>query len=347
MRKMPKKEKKKSWKEIQRERQIKQQRVQEAYQIQSEKEGKKKPRKWPKGKILVAVFLAVIIFGAYGAWQFTRSSSPPSDETPVIPTEGVIYIRSDGQVAPSTAPISNVGNGRYTVTADISEPIIIRKDNIVIDGANHLLYGTYDYGSKGIDLTGRSNVTIKNLIIENFEYGLYLYASSNNVLSQNDLTNNYCAIWVASASNGNTISGNNIANNEMYGMWLKDSSNNKISENEFTSHGNYTIYMRASNYTTFSANYLADNKLGIFIYEASNNVLYHNNFVNNANPVSVYNSTNVFDDGDFSGGNYWSSYEDQNPEAQELDASGIWNTPYVIDENNQDNYPLINQWNPD
>jgi parallel beta-helix repeat protein len=346
--KMPKKEKKKSWKEIQRERQKKQQRVQEAYQVQSEKEAKQKPRKWPKGKILVAVFLIVIIFGVYGAWQFTRTSSPsPSEEPPVIPTEGAIYIRSDGIVAPSTAPISNVGNGQYTVTADIYEPIIIRKDNIVIDGANHLLYGTYDYGSKGIDLTGISQVTIRNLRIENFEYGIYLYSSSDNVFSQNDLINNYCAIWVASSSNGNTISGNKITNNEMYGMWLKDSSDNKISENEFTSHGNYTIYMRASNYTTFSANYLADNKLGIFIYEASENVLYHNNFVNNVNPVSIYNSTNVFDDGDSSGGNYWSNYKEQNPDAQELDASGIWNTPYVIDEYNKDNYPLINQWNLD
>ena len=347
MRNMPKKEKKKSWKEIQRERQMRQQRVQEAYQIQSEKEAKKKPRKWPKGKILVAIFLIIIIFGAYGAWQFMQPSSSPSDGPPVIPIEGAIYIRSDGQVAPSTAPISAVGNDRYIVTADISEPIIIRKDNIVIDGANHLLYGTYDYGSKGIDLTGRNNVTIKNMKIENFEYGIYLYLASNNVLSQNDLTNNYCAIWVASSSNGNTISGNNIANNEMYGMWLKDSSNNKISENEFTSHGNYTIYMRASDHTTFSGNYIADNKLGIFIYEASNNILYHNNFVNNANPVSVYNSTNVFDDGNSSGGNYWSDYKEVNPGAQELGTSGIWNTPYVIDENNQDNYPLINQWSPD
>ena len=343
---MPKKEKKKSWKDVQRERQIKQQHAQEAYQAQSVKTAQKKPRQWPKGKIFVAVFFIILILGVYGAWQFATPPTTPSDETPIIPVEGSIYIRSDGEVAPSNAPISKVGDNQYRVTADISDPIVIRKDNIVIDGANHVLQGTYDYGSIGIDLSGRSDVTIKNMKIENFEYGIYLVAASNNVLSENELTNNYCAIWIATSSDGNTVSGNSIANNEMYGMWLKDSSNNKISENEFTSHGNYTIYMRASSHTTFSGNYLADNKLGFFIYEASNNVLYHNNFVNNANPVSVYNSTNVFDDGNPSGGNYWSNYEEQNPDAQEIDTSGIWNTPYVIDETNQDNYPLINQWNP-
>jgi hypothetical protein len=44
-----------------------------------------------------------------------------------------------------------------------------------------------------------------------------------------------------------------------------------------------------------------------------------------------------------SGGNYWSDYEERYPNAVELGSSGIWDTPYVIDENNNDNYPLVNQ----
>jgi parallel beta-helix repeat protein len=344
---MPKKEKKKSWKERQRERQIKQQRVQEAYQIQSEREAKRKPRQWPKGKILVAVCLLIIILGVYGAWQYATPSTPSDETPPVIPTSGSIYIRSDGQVTPSTAPISNDGNNHYTVTANIYNPIVVVRDNIVIDGANHDLQGTDEYDSRGIDLTGRSNVTITNMKIKNFEYGVYLSSASNNVLSQNDFTNNYCAIWIVASSNDNIVSGNNIENNEMYGIWLKGSSNNEISENELTSHGNYTIYIRASNYTTFSANYIADNNLGVFFYEASDNILYHNNFVNNVNSFSSFDSTNAWDNGYPSGGNYWSDYGERYPDAGELESSGIWNTPYVIDENNQDNYPLINPWVPD
>jgi len=50
-------------------------------------------------------------------------------------------------------------------------------------------------------------------------------------------------------------------------------------------------------------------------------------------------SINTWDDGYPSGGNYWSdcTFEDQN-------SDGICDAPYVIDENNQDNYPLMSPW---
>jgi parallel beta-helix repeat protein len=347
MRKMPKKEKKKSWKEIQRERQIKQQRVQEAYQIQKEREAERKPRKWPKGKILAAVCLLVLIFGVYGAWQFTKPAAP-IDETPtpspVIPTGAIIYISPDGQVSPSTAPISNDGNGHYTLTADIYNSLIVGRDNIVIDGANHALLGADIYDSRGIDLTGRSDVTVTNVKIQGFDYGIYLNSASNNVISQNDVTYNYCGIWIVGSSNNNVISGNNMVNNNMYAIWLKESSNNKISENEITLHANYTIYIRDSDSITISANNVEKNTLGIFLYETSNSILYHNNFIDNGQACSTVSSTDVWNSGSPPEGNYWSDYREKYSNATEVGGSGIWDIPYVIDESNQDNYPLVNPW---
>jgi hypothetical protein len=82
-----KKKKKKSWKERQRERQIRQQKAQEAYQIQREREAEKRPRKWPKGKILGAVFLILLIFGGYGAWQYTQPSTEPPSINPTNPLQ--------------------------------------------------------------------------------------------------------------------------------------------------------------------------------------------------------------------------------------------------------------------
>jgi parallel beta-helix repeat protein len=345
MRKMPKKEKKKSWKEIQRERQIKQQRVQEAYQIQKETE--KKPRKWPKGKIFVAIFLIVLILGVYGAWQFTQIAAPidgTPTPTPVIPTGAIIYISPDGQVSPSTAPISNVGNSYYTFTADIYNSLIVGRDNIVIDGANHALLGSDIYDSRGIDLTGRSNVTVTNVKIQGFDYGVFLSSSSNNVVSQNDVTYNYCGIWIVGSSSNNVISGNNMVNNNMYAIWLKESSNNKISGNEITLHANYTIYIRDSDFITISANNIEKNKLGIFLYQSSNNILYHNNFIDNGQAFSSVSSTSVWNNGSPPEGNYWSDYAVRYSNATEVDSSGIWNMPYVIDDSNQDNYPLMNPW---
>jgi hypothetical protein len=62
---------------------MRQQRAQEAYEIQKEREVQRKPRKWPKGKILGAFFLFLLIFGAYGAWQYTQPSTAPP---PINPT---------------------------------------------------------------------------------------------------------------------------------------------------------------------------------------------------------------------------------------------------------------------
>lgn len=89
MSELPKKEKqkRKSWRERQRERQIRQQRAQEAYQIQRERDSEKRPRKWPKGKILGAVFLILLIFGGYGAWQYTQPSTEPPSINPTTPLQ--------------------------------------------------------------------------------------------------------------------------------------------------------------------------------------------------------------------------------------------------------------------
>jgi parallel beta-helix repeat protein len=339
---MPKKEKKKSWKERLQERQVKQQRAQESYQIQREVEAKKKPRKWPKGKILAAFFVIVLIFGVYAASQFIKPSTPSDGNPSEIPAGESIYIRSDGQVDPSAAPISNVGNNHYTFTADMSNPIIVERDNIVVDGADHALLGTDAFDSRGVDLTGRSNVTVTNVKIRDFDYGVFLSSSSGNVVSQNDFASNYCGVWIVVSSNDNVVSGNTIEGNEMYAVWLKDSSNNNISGNEITAHGNYTIYIRASDNTNISENYIADNNLGVFLYESSNLVLVRNDFVDNREPVSILDVTAAWDNG--KEGNYWSDYHEKYPNATE--SGGIWNTPYVIDENNQDNYPLTNRVTP-
>jgi len=84
VRPLPKKEKKKkSWKKRQRERQ----RAQEAYETQRAREAQKRPRKWPKGKILGAFCLILLIFGAYGAWQYTQPSTAPPSINPTNPLQ--------------------------------------------------------------------------------------------------------------------------------------------------------------------------------------------------------------------------------------------------------------------
>jgi parallel beta-helix repeat protein len=212
---------------------------------------------------------------------------------------GPIIIRSNGRVAPGTAPIQRDGN-IYTFTGNINIDsgdcgIQVDRDNIVIDGAGFTLQGTAAYISRGIDLSSRSNVTIKNMEIRNFMDGIYLVPSSNNITA-----NTGSGIWTAGVSNN--ITGNHIANNN----------------------------------------------IGI-LFEGSHDLIYHNNFIDNTKQVEdvcwtnpwLPSSATILDDDYPSGGNYWSDYEDRYPNATELDDSGIGDTPYVIDINNQDRYPLM------
>src|SRR3990170_1003978 len=68
-----------------------------------------------------------------------------------------VYIRADGSVE-GTDKIQRDGNV-YTLTGDISDPLVVERDNIVVDGAGHVLEGTG--AGRGIFLEGRSNITIK------------------------------------------------------------------------------------------------------------------------------------------------------------------------------------------
>lgn len=90
---------------------------------------------------------------------------------------------------------------------------------------------------------------------------------------------------IAVSSNYNTILSDKIVNNG-YGISLKDSSNRN------------TIYQ----------NNIASNGYGIYVTSSSDSSkIYHNNFINNtqnANDVS----SNIWDDGCPSGGNYWDDY---------------------------------------
>jgi len=256
-----------------------------------------------------------------------------------------IYIRADGSVDPDTAPISSVDHVTYTFTDNIHDSIVVKKNNIVVDGAGYTLQGTRS--GKGITLS-ETNVTIKNMKIKAFYYGVYLYESSNNTISGNNITNNgWNGIGLYWSSNYNIISGNNITNNGC-GIGLDDSSNNNISANNIRNN-EYGITLCWSLNNTISGNNLTNNDYGIYLFDSSNNFIYYNNFVDNTKQVFCeFLNKDIWDDGYPSGGNFWSDYTGvdicSGPYQNETGSDGIGDTPYVIDADNQDNYPLMSPW---
>jgi parallel beta-helix repeat protein len=125
------------------------------------------------------------------------------------------------------------------------------------------------------------------------------------------------------------------------GISIISSWNNTISGNNITKNIN-GIFLNSVSNATFSGNNIIKNVSGIRLENCSNNKFYHNYFVNNTNQVHVeLGDINIWDDGYNSGGNYWSDYQDKYSNAEERNESGIWDTPYVIDELNQDSYPIL------
>jgi len=183
-----------------------------------------------------------------------------------VEASGTIYIRADGTID-GTTKIQRDGDV-YTFTENIYDEIVVERDNIVIDGAGYTLQGV---GSgTGIDLSYRSNVTVKGTRMNGFSTGIFLYSSSGNALSNNTITNSFYPSGVSilgtgillEASSENAIAHNNISNFRFAGIYLlRFSSMNILTENNI----NNTDLVQVD---------------AIHLYSSSNNELYENTLVN-------------------------------------------------------------------
>ena len=228
---------------------------------------------------------------------------------------------------------NNITDNYRGISLDESSNNSVSGNNITNNGVGISLgYSSYN------------NIVGNNITNSSFN-GVRLGFSSNNTISGNNITNNRYGFYLLESSN-NTISGNNIANNTwaVYLYWSL--SNNTISGNNITNNGVGVYLCWSLSNNTISGNNIANNTWAVYLYSSSRNSIHHNNFINNTGQAKSYNSTNVWDDGYPSGGNYWSDYEKRYPNATEIDGSGTWDTPYIIDDGNQDNYPLMEPWTP-
>lgn len=257
--------------------------------------------------------------------------------------QGNITINSDGSISPPTAPIQQ-DNGVYVLTDDVIGGITVMASNVTFDGNGHSIIGPlsvgYKYYSSPPIITGTSNVTVKNFIVKNSVFGISLHKTSNSMVINNTIlgTGPPVLIPVAQSTGGiyvvdggsNIVKENNLINNYL-GIYFMESINNLIVRN---------------NVINCSNPFLLSGGPAIVFWGASNNTIYHNNFINN--PIQAYDgsfnspfSVNAWDNGYPSGGNYWSDYHTKYPNATEISDSGIGNTPYVIDSQNKDQYPLM------
>jgi parallel beta-helix repeat protein len=265
--------------------------------------------------LLSALLIAELMSPALGCKR--------SDFESVIETsQQVIYIRTDGNIDPSTAPIRRDGN-RYTFTGDIDAQVVVDKDNIVIDGAGYSLNGPYNGTQTDLWIIGEgSNETSGSGAQIPWTAGIDMRANTRGVTIQNlNIKNFSIGIWLWTT--GNTINGNALTEN-LVGILLSGVNN------------------------TITANSLAKNRDGIFFGAnqpgdiPTNITLSGNSFVDNSRHLSGcvcedFNNTetaHTWDDGQT--GNFWSGYV-----GADSDDDGIGDTPYIVDALNLDRYPLM------
>jgi len=209
--------------------------------------------------------------------------------------------------------------------------------------SNNTIVGNTCIGKFGMEFTSSNNNTIQRNRISNGQGGVFLDGSNNNIC-ENDIQG-----WdgLGVGGSNNNVYKNNITNCEYGGLWVGGSNNNIYQNNianNINPEGDYCpgLGVYGSNNNIYENN-IENNDYGIIVgTQASNNIIYHNNFVDNTYQVFLEGyELNSWDDGYPSGGNYWSDYI-----GADANRDGIGDTPYIIDANNRDRYPLVNPWNP-
>jgi len=195
-------------------------------------------------------------------------------------------------------------NHSCTMNVDVStgsDGIVIAADGIMLDGAHHTLTGSG--AGNGIYFSSRTGVTVKDLIVKNYEMGIvgsssdeafitgnsvsgitiqgiYLSNSTNCDISGNTSESNYggISLW---QSNSNVISYNITRQNYLQGIWLSESSNNTVRGNQTSNNGFFGIVLDPNaRSNTIDSNLVRSNATGIRLWISDGNVITNNTISN-------------------------------------------------------------------
>lgn len=202
-----------------------------------------------------------------------------------------------------------------------------------------VIWNNISYNVVAVVEGGFNNLYSNNLVSYN-DVGFSCYIYSGQILIRNnDVLENDIGITLSS-TNAINVEYNNIQNN----------TKGIIISSNWGSSTNFIL-----------KNLIKTNTYGIETIKSSGNSIYHNNFIENIYPLTegvpgedyeyLPDSSNSFDNGYPSGGNYWDDYVDvdiySGPNQDEPGNDGIWDHPYTLNAENQDTYPLIEPWAPE
>ncbi len=203
---------------------------------------------------------------------------------------------------------------------------------------SHLGWGVELHASHG-------NKVVNNYVSDvGWNDGIRLMFSSGNSLTGNNITAcEHSGILLWHDCDNNTVTYNNIQLSGSHGLILGHgveillSHNNTFSNNVISHGANQGLLAIESSENTIAANLVFSNPKGIVLRYSIRNRVYHNSIIDNWEQQGFDETgENTWDDGYPSGGNYWSDYN-----GVDTDGDKIGDTPYIIDAENTDSYPLV------
>lgn len=229
-------------------------------------------------------------------------------------------------------PLTIEGENRESTIVDQAGAFAVfhvTADNVIISGF------TIRSASVGIWMDNSHHSTITSNVITNNDDGIWVTFSNSNAISDNIITSNVFFGLYLKASNDTTSNGNTLTENT-FGIYMENCENGSIYENTIALNYGDGLYMGYSDGNAIFHNAICNNSFGIYLEGSNANSIYENDLLDNISQASAENITiNTWDNG--SRGNYWSDYN-----GTDLNHDGIGDTPYIINANNTDRYPLMN-----
>ncbi len=216
-------------------------------------------------------------------------------------------------------------DNRTTIISGGTYAITIVASNTIVNGFTILTRGDLGYG---IRVEANSSIICNNIIKENFvgvKIGDQFHKTMGNVVQDNNITRNRYGVFIAH-SNRSLVKRNIIHSNDWNGLEVDWGGENIVCGN--------TIF----NNVAFGLEIPGETP-------SHDNIIYHNNFVNNTEGCASYGQRNRWDNGYPVGGNFWNTYNGEDlksgPNQDVSGYDGIGDTAYALDEKVEDRYPLV------